>query len=137
MLLYIKRSLLFWMFPFLLFRLLHEWILVLHRAAMLMKFSYTGSAQSPKVNHRVFKSSHRRCSIKKAYIKNLEIFAGKHLCWSLFLRKLQAWRPATLLKRDSKETLMNIAIFLRKPILKKICERLLMCVLTLNFSNIS
>ena len=29
----------------------------------------------------------------------IAIFTGKHLCWSLFLIKLQA-----LLKRDSKET---------------------------------
>ena len=35
--------------------------------------------------------------------KNYVIFIGKHLCWSLFLIliKLQASRPATLLKRDS------------------------------------
>ena len=24
----------------------------------------------------------------------------KHMCWSLFLKKLQTFRPATLLKRD-------------------------------------
>ena len=28
-------------------------------------------------------------------------FTGKHLCWSLFFTKLQAFRPATLLKIDS------------------------------------
>ena len=28
-------------------------------------------------------------------------FTGKNLCWSLFLIKLQVFRPATLLKRDS------------------------------------
>ena len=30
------------------------------------------------------KNSHRRCSIKKAVLKNFTIFTGKHLCWSLF-----------------------------------------------------
>ena len=29
-------------------------------------------------------------------------YSGKHMCWSLFLIKLHALRPATLLKRDSK-----------------------------------
>ena len=33
--------------------------------------------------------------------KNWAIFTGKHLCWSLILIKLQAWRPTKLLKRDS------------------------------------
>ena len=28
-------------------------------------------------------------------------FTGKHLCWSLFFTKLQAFRPATLLRIDS------------------------------------
>ena len=44
------------------------------------------------------RSSHQRCSIKKAVLKNIAIFTGIHLCWSLFLIKLQALRPATLIK---------------------------------------
>ena len=35
-------------------------------------------------------SSHQRCSLKMAILKNSAIFAGKHLCWNLFLIKLQA-----------------------------------------------
>ena len=43
------------------------------------------------------------------YEKNkFTIFAGKNLCWSLFLIKLQVFRPATLLKRNP-----NTGIFLR------------------------
>ena len=38
---------------------------------------------------------------KIGVLKNFTICTGKHLCWSLFLMKLQAWRPATLLKIDS------------------------------------
>ena len=34
-------------------------------------------------------------------LKNFANFTGKHLCWSHFLIKLQAWGSATLLKRDS------------------------------------
>ena len=53
------------------------------------------------------KSSHRRCSIKKAVLKNLAILIEKYLCWSLFLINLQAYKPATLLQRDS-----NTGVFL-------------------------
>ena len=45
--------------------------------------------------------------LKKGVFKDLVNFTGKHLCWSLFLIKLQAWTPATLLKRDS-----NTGVFL-------------------------
>ena len=37
---------------------------------------------------------------KKAILKNFAIFTENHLYWSLFLIKLQAFRPATLLKRN-------------------------------------
>ena len=53
------------------------------------------------------RSSLRKCSIKTALLSNFAIFIGKHLCCSFFLIKLQAWRPATLLKRDS-----NASVFL-------------------------
>ena len=33
--------------------------------------------------------------------KNFANFKGKRLCWSLFFTKSRAFRPATLLKRDS------------------------------------
>ena len=33
---------------------------------------------------------------KKSVERNFEIFTGKHLCWSLFLIKLQALGPVTL-----------------------------------------
>ena len=47
------------------------------------------------------RSSHQRCSIEKAVLKNFAIFTGKHLCWSLLLIDLRALRPAAFLKRDS------------------------------------
>ena len=58
-----------------------------------------------KINSYIFatssRSSHQRCSVKKAAFNIFAIFAGKNLCWSLYLIRLQAWRPATLLKSDS------------------------------------
>ena len=103
-----------------------------------------------------FRWSQRRCSIKRAILKHFAIFMGKHFCWSLFLIKLQTFRPATLLKRNSnavaflwilrnfKEHLFTehpwtntyesfqqvlscvIYKFLRTLNLKNICERLLL-----------
>ena len=48
-----------------------------------------------------FRSSHQRGSVKISVIKNFAIFTGKRLCWSLFLIKLQAFRSATLIRKDS------------------------------------
>ena len=45
---------------------------------------------------------------KITVLKNFVIFTGKHISWSLFLIKLQAFILAALLKRDSKT-----GIFLR------------------------
>ena len=52
-----------------------------------------------------FEFTHR--NVKIDVLTNFANFTWKHLCWSLFLIKLQVWKPATLLKRDS-----NTAIFL-------------------------
>ena len=38
----------------------------------------------------IIRSSHRRCSVKKAALKKLTNFTEKHPCWSLFLIKLLA-----------------------------------------------
>ena len=42
---------------------------------------------------RTARSSHRKCSIKKHFLKTFAIFPGKNLCWSLF--------SITFLKLDS------------------------------------
>ena len=77
------------------------------------------------MNHRdlvgLFRSSRRRCSVKKGVLKNFANFTGKHLCWSLLQacdcikKRLQHWRfPVKLTK------------FLRTFVLKNICERLIL-----------
>ena len=45
--------------------------------------------------------------LQNSVLKNFTIFTEKHLRWSFFLIKLQAWKPATLLKRVS-----NLGVFL-------------------------
>ena len=59
------------------------------------------------VRSRNCRSSCSQIFIKISVLKNFAIFTGKHLCWSLFLRKLQVLKPASLLKGDS-----NTVIFL-------------------------
>ena len=39
------------------------------------------------------------CSIKEIVLKKIDIFTGKHMCWSLLLMRLHAFRPATLFKK--------------------------------------
>ena len=52
-------------------------------------------------------SSCSQIFIKISVLKNFAIFTVKHLCWSLFLTKLQVLNPAILLKGDS-----NTGVFL-------------------------
>ena len=51
------------------------------------------------LNYSVLQKQPPEMFYEKAVLKNFVIFTGKHLCWSLFLLKLQAFK--SLLKRDS------------------------------------
>ena len=44
---------------------------------------------------------------KKTVLRNFTIFKGKHLCWSLFLIKLQAWRPIETFSYEYYEMFKN------------------------------
>ena len=56
----------------------------------------------------LFRSSRKRCSIKKLFLKSFAIFSGKHLCCSLFLIKFRHsdlqlyWKETTLLKSTTQ-----------------------------------
>ena len=77
-----------------------------------------------------------KCYVKRDFLKNFRNFTGNYLCWSLFLIKLGAWKSPTLLKRDSTHCFpLKFVRFLKTPILKSICERLLL--LTSLLYNIS
>ena len=61
-------------------------------------------------------------------LKNFIIFTGKHLCWSLFLIKLQACK--FIEKRLQNWCFpLHVKNFLRAPILKNIREGLLLIIL--------
>ena len=66
-----------------------------------------------------FRSSRRRCSIKKGVHKNFTKFTGKHLRQSLFFNKVAGLRPATLVKKSLWHRCfpVNFVKFLRTPFL--------------------
>ena len=53
-----------------------------------ISFDFIAESLTIAINNCLTRSSHRRCSIKKAVLKNFAIFTGKHLRWSFFLIKL-------------------------------------------------
>ena len=59
---------------------------------------------------------------------NFAVFSLKHLCWSLFWIKLYAFNTCNFTKRRLQHRCfpVNIAKCSRAPILKNICERLLL-----------
>ena len=93
-----------------------------------------------------------------SFSKNCAKYTGKYLCWSLFLMKFQALRPANLLKNDPSrggfrctlcsfsknyvhknwlhKTILGLFFFqkkfLRTPILQSICKLLLLNQLILS-----
>ena len=54
---------------------------------------------SSRTNARMFRSSHRKCSVRKRVLRNFDIFTGKHLCQSLFFNN-QASDTHLYWKRD-------------------------------------
>ena len=99
-------------------------------AQEIWKMSILYPKTSKKLYHHIkFRKSimNSEVFLEKAVLKNV---LRKHLCWSLLLIKMQAYRPANLLNRHSSTGvfLTVIAKFLRTAIFKKICERLLLRV---------
>ena len=63
--------------------------------------------QSHTNQERSFRGSHLQMFFKTDVFENFAIFTGKHLCWSLFIIKLQASRVVNLPKRNP-----NTGVFL-------------------------
>ena len=65
---------------------------------------------------------------KKAVLKNFATFTEKRLCWSFFLIKIQAFWPATFLKKRLQHRLFSCenCEILRAPLFLYICKRLLL-----------
>ena len=65
-------------------------------------FLYDKELPHERVNLQFFRHQNKPQEVfyKKAALENFAVFRGKHLCQRIFLIKLQAFRYATLLKRD-------------------------------------
>ena len=76
----------------------------------------------------IFRSSHRRCSVRKGLLRNFAIFTGKHLCQSLFFNKVAGPRSAALLEKRlwCRCFPLCFAKFLRTPFLQITSGRLLL-----------
>ena len=73
-------------------------------------------------NIKFGKSIMNRCSIRKLFLKILQ-YSQKNTCVGVsLLMKMQAFSPVILLKKQAFS--VNIAKFLRIPVLKNMCERL-------------
>ena len=75
-----------------------------------------------------YRSSHRRCSVRKGVLENSAKFTGKHLCQSLFFNKVAGLRVATLLKKGLWHSYFpeNFAQLLRIPFLHNTSGRVLL-----------
>ena len=56
--------------------------------------------QWKEVKNRIFRSSHRRCFVRKGVLRNFSKFTGKQLCQVLFLLKVQA-SACNFIKKDA------------------------------------
>ena len=92
----------------------------------ILLYKYFSSWEILRNYSTIFRSSHRRCSIKKAILKHFVIFTGKHLCRGLFFNKVAGHQACNFIKRKlwHRYFLANIGKFIRRPILKNISERL-------------
>ena len=92
----------------------------------ILLYKYFSSWEILRNYSTIFRSSHRRCSIKKAILKHFVIFTGKHLCRGLLFNKVASHHACNFTKKrlQHRYYLVNIGKFTRRPILKNISEPL-------------
>ena len=75
---------------------------------------------------KISKRSNEQVFYTKAVLKNFAIFTEKHPRWSLFLNKNAGLHSWNFIKKRFQHGVfhVNIAKFLRTPVLESICERL-------------
>ena len=85
----------------------------------ILLYKYFSSWEILRNYSTIFRSSHWRCSIKKAILKHFVIFTGKHLCRGLFFNKVAGHQACNFIKRrlQHRYFFANIRIFIRRPIL--------------------
>ena len=85
----------------------------------ILLYKYFSSWEILRNYSTIFRSSHRRCSIKKTILKHFVIFTGKHLCRGLFFNKDAGHQACNFIKKRPQHRyfLANIGKFIRRPIL--------------------
>ena len=81
-------------------RYINIWVIP-HIAQYLRRKEILFLIKKRHLQYLIFRSSRSQMIFKIGVLKNFANFTVKHLCWSIFFIKLQAWMAATLLKRDS------------------------------------
>ena len=90
----------------------------------ILLYKYLSSWEIHRNYSTIFRSSHQRCSTKKAILKHFVKFTGKHLCRHLSFNKVAGHQACNFLKKRLQHRffLANIGKFIRRPILKNISE---------------
>ena len=85
----------------------------------------------------LFRSSHRRCSVRKGVLRIFTKFTGNDLCRGLFFNRVAGHRPAALLKRRLWYRCfpMNFAKFVRTPFSQNTSGPLLLSVASQSQKN--
>ena len=100
---------------------IHNMLIVVYILVLIVKFWFGAT-------FFMIKKDHFKCKMllwPQVPFKNFAVFTSKHLCWRLFLIKLQT---CNFIKKRLQHRYfpVNIAKFLRTSTLKNICERLLL-----------
>ena len=92
----------------------------------ILPYKYFSSWEILRNYSTIFRSSHRRCFIKKAILKHFVIFTGKHRYRGLFFNKVAGHQACNFIKKrfQNRYYFANIRKFIRRTILKNISERL-------------
>ena len=92
----------------------------------ILPYKYFSSWEILRNYSTIFRSSHQRCSIKKAILIHFVIFTGKHLRRYLFFNKVAGHQACNFIKKrlQHRYFLANIEKSIRRPTLKNISERL-------------
>ena len=91
----------------------------------ILLYKYFSSWEILRNYSTIFRSSHQRCSIKKAILEHFVIFTGKHRCRGLFFNKVAGHQVCNFIEKrlQHRYYLVNIRKFIR-TILKNISELL-------------
>ena len=84
----------------------------------ILLYKYFSSWEVLRNYSTIFRSSHQRCSIKKAIlILIFAIFTGKQLCRGLYFNKVADHQACNVIKKRLQQRyfLANIGKFIRKP----------------------